>query len=43
LFSAVFEPGAGHVFAQAAPFHKILFQPPQLLVEQVVGLVNQAA
>lgn len=36
------ETGAGHAFAEAALFEKIAFEPPELLVEQVVGLVNEA-
>src|SRR5437899_13085736 len=42
LFGAGGEAGAGHALAQAALFQKILFQPFELLVEQVVGLVDQA-
>ena len=38
----VSEAGAGHAFAQAAFFEKILLQPAELLVNQVVGLVDQA-
>ena len=36
------EAGAGHLLAQAALLEKILFQSPQLPVQQVVGLVDQA-
>ncbi len=36
------EAGAGHPLAQAALFQEVLLQPPELLVNQVVGLVNQA-
>lgn len=32
----------GHAFAEAARMKKLLFQLPELLVEQVVGLVDQA-
>ena len=32
----------GHALAQAALFEKILFQPAELLVNQVIGLMNQA-
>jgi len=34
--------GAGHALTQAALFEEILFQPAELLIEQVVGLVYQA-
>jgi hypothetical protein len=33
---------AGHAFAKAALGKKILFEPPELPVEQVIGLVNEA-
>jgi len=36
------ETGLEHPLAKAALFQKILFQPAELLVEQVIGLVNQA-
>jgi len=36
------KPRLEHSFAQAALFQKILFLPTELLVEQEVGLVNQA-
>ena len=36
------EAGAGHAFAEVALGKKILLEPPELLVEQVVRLVNQA-
>jgi hypothetical protein len=36
------EAGASHAFAKAALGKKILLEPPELLVEQVVSLVNQA-
>jgi hypothetical protein len=36
------EAGAGHAFAKAALGKKILLEPPELLVEQVVSLVNEA-
>ena len=39
---AVREAGAGHALAQAALVQEILFQSAELLVEQVVGLVDQA-
>ncbi len=39
LFGAGGEAGAGHAFAQAAFVQEILFQPSELLVEQVVGPV----
>ena len=38
----VIEAGAGHALAQAALFQEILLQAAELLVNQVVGLVNQA-
>ena len=40
LLDAASQSGAGHALAQAALFQKILFQPAQLLVEQIIGLVN---
>ena len=42
LLAPSFEAGAGHAFTQAAFRRRSLFQSAQLLVEQVVGLVNQA-
>ena len=36
------EAGASHAFAEAALGKKILLEPPELLVEQVVSLVNEA-
>ena len=39
---AVIEAGAGHAFAEAALVEKILFDAPELLVEKVIGLVNEA-
>ena len=36
------EAGAGHAFAEAALGQKILLEPPELLVEQVVSLVDKA-
>ena len=36
------ETDAGHAFAQAPLFDEVLFQTAKLLVEQVVGLMNQA-
>jgi len=38
----VIEAGAGHALAQAALFQEILFQSAELLVNEVVGLMNQA-
>ena len=35
------ETGAGHAFAESALGQKILLEPPELLVEQVVSLVNK--
>lgn len=34
--------GAGHPLAQATVLHEIFLQPADLLVEQVVGLVDEA-
>jgi len=42
LFGPVREAGAGHALAQAALFEKIFYQPAELLVNQVIGLMNQA-
>lgn len=36
------QPRTGHTFAQAALFHERRLQPPKMLVQQVVRLVNQA-
>src|SRR5439155_8193300 len=36
------KPGPGRALAQAAFSEKVLFEAPQLLVEQIVGLVDQA-
>ena len=36
------EAGASHAFAEAALGKKILLEPSELLVEQVVSLVNEA-
>lgn len=38
---AVIEAGAGHALAQAAFFEEVLFQPTKLLVNQVIGLVDE--
>jgi hypothetical protein len=42
LLVPVVKPGFGHAFAETALFYKILFQRSDLLVEQAVGLVNEA-
>jgi len=47
IFLAVFavpeiDPRARHALAQAAPFDEIFLQPPDLLIQQIIGLVNQA-
>ena len=42
LLLATAQSGAGHALAQAAVLKKRLFELPDLLVKQVVGLVNQA-
>jgi hypothetical protein len=34
--------GPGHALPQAAFFEEVLFESPELLVEQVVGLLDQA-
>src|SRR5881394_3803929 len=36
------KPGPGHALAQSAFSEKVLFEAPQLLVEEVVCLVDQA-
>jgi hypothetical protein len=36
------EAGARHAFADAAVFEEVLFEAAELLIEQVVGLVDQA-
>ena len=41
LAGPVFESGAGHALAESAVGHKIFLQAAQLLVEQIVGLVDQ--
>src|SRR6266478_5126561 len=41
-FVPVGEAGAGHALAQAALFEEIFLQPAELLVNEVVGLMNQA-
>ena len=40
--AAMFQTGLRHAFAQATLFNKLLLQSLQLLIQQVVGLVNQA-
>ena len=35
------EAGAGHALAEAAFGEEVLFEPPELLIEEVVGLVNE--
>jgi len=40
LFGAGGESRAGHALSQAAFPEKILLEPPKLLVEEVVGLVD---
>ncbi|MFA7256441.1 MAG: hypothetical protein WC047_02560 [Kiritimatiellales bacterium] len=40
LAVAVIDAGAGHAFAKSAFFEKILFEPAELLVNQIVGLMN---
>lgn len=35
-------PGASHTFAEPASFDKVALQRTDLLIEKVVGLVNQA-
>lgn len=42
LLGAGRQTGAGHALAQAAFFHEVLLQAANQLVQQVVGLVNQA-
>ena len=42
LLGAVVQAGAGHLLADAAIFHEVLFQMADLLVEEVVGLVDEA-
>jgi hypothetical protein len=37
----VLQPRAGHAFAQSAFLDEILFQPPDLLIEQVVCLMDK--
>lgn len=39
---AVLEAGLGHVFAEAAFFDEVFFEAAYLLVEEIVGLVNEA-
>ena len=41
-FLPFFKTGTGHAFAQAAFIDEGLFQTAELLVEQIVGLVDQA-
>ena len=38
----MFEAGAGHAFAEAAFFEEVFFEAADLLVEEVVGLVDEA-
>jgi hypothetical protein len=42
LFRSVGEPGAGHAFAEAAFHDKIPFETAELLVEEIVGQLDQA-
>lgn len=42
MLVAVVQAGAGHLLADAAIFHEVLFQTTDLLVEEVVGLVDEA-
>ncbi len=42
LFAAGFQTGAGHALAQATFGEKGLFQSPDLLVQEVVGLMDEA-
>ena len=39
---AVLPPDAGHAFAQAALLDEVLLQAAKLLIQEVVGLVDQA-
>src|SRR5712671_1990364 len=39
---AILQAGAGHALAQAALFEEILLQTAKLLVNQVIGLVDEA-
>jgi high-affinity K+ transport system ATPase subunit B len=39
---SVADPGTGHTLAQTASIEKIFFQPAELLVDQVIGLVDEA-
>ena len=41
-FTPVGETGAGHALAQAALFEEVFLQAAELLVNQVIGLMNQA-
>jgi len=36
------ETGAGHAFAEAALLEEVLFEPADLLIEEVIGLVDEA-
>jgi hypothetical protein len=38
----VAETGAGHAFAEAAFFDEVLFQTTEQLIEEVVGLMDEA-
>jgi hypothetical protein len=42
LLPPVVQPCAGHVLAEASFFEKVLFQPADLLVQQVVRLMDEA-
>src|SRR5436190_5798795 len=41
-FASVLEAKSGHALAEAALLEELLFQAAELLVDQVVGLINQA-
>ena len=41
LFGVCGESGASHAFSQTAFSEKILFESPELLVKEVVGLMDQ--
>ena len=42
LLAAILKPKVRHALAQSTMFKKVFLQPPKLLVNQVVGLVNEA-
>jgi len=42
VFGAVGQPGAGHALAQAALFQEISLQAAELLVQQIIGHLDQA-